>query len=62
MTNRQERRQQRARMKPPVRGGPQKRNAGRRLLVLVAVFALIILALASLQFAGTPVVTPAPSL
>lgn len=49
-------------MKPPVRGAGQKRNAGRRLLVLVAVAALIILALASLQFAGTAVVTPSPSL
>ncbi len=61
MTNRQERRSQRSRrMKPAVRQD-RPRNAGRRLLVLVAVAALIILALASLQFAGQAVVTPAPS-
>ncbi len=61
MTNRQERRAQRGRMKPAVRGTNQGRNAGRRLLVLVAVAALIILALASLQVAGQAVVTPSPT-
>jgi hypothetical protein len=60
MTNRQERRGRRAR---PLTSGAEgrPRNSGRRLLVLLAVAALVILSVASFQFTGASSVTPSAS-
>jgi signal peptidase I len=62
MTSRSTRRAER-RNAPRRKNTPSaaNRRAGLRLLVFVAVAGLIILALASTQFAVQPVVTPSPS-
>ncbi len=63
MSNRSTRRsERRSGLRPKTTRSSQNRRAGLRLLVFVAVAALIILALASTQFAvQSVVVTPSPS-
>lgn len=61
MTNRSSRRSERRGVPRSRASTPQNRRAGLRVLVFVAVAALIILALASTQFAVQPVVTPGPT-
>ena len=60
MTNRSTRRAGR-RTAPRPAGGNPKRHSGRRLLVLVAVAALVLFALASTTLFSAPVVAPSPS-
>jgi signal peptidase I len=62
MTNRSTRRsQRRTGLRPKAGGSSQNRRTGLRILVFVAVVALVILALASTQFAVQPALTPSPS-
>jgi hypothetical protein len=62
MTNRTARRSER-RSGPKARpAAPRARRTGLRILVVVAVAALIILALASTQFMVQPVATPSPTI
>lgn len=61
MANRTSRRSDRRTGFRPRPTTPRNRRTGLRVLVFVAVVALVILALASTQFAVQPVVTPSPT-
>jgi hypothetical protein len=60
MTNRNTRRAGRRVVARPAAGG-SVRHSGRRLLVLVAVAALVLLALASTALVSLPAATPTPT-
>lgn len=61
MTNRTNRRSERRSGPTPRRTTSRNRRTGVRVLVFVAVAALMILALASTQFAVQPLVTASPT-